>query len=208
MRLELRSKYALNTILMFGITTLVMVSISLGAANLPSNLLAALFWIVMFFASTAGLAQVFVREEEAGTSLILKLTADPEAVYVGKLLFNLTLLAAITIVITPFFFMFMNAPDANWPTFLLVLVFGVFGLCSGTTLVAAIIAKAAIKGALFAVLSFPVMVPLLLALVNVTDKVLDGRTFNDLSALLPFLIAYPVIMITVSYLLFRFVWQE
>ena len=45
----------------------------------------------------------------------------------------------------------------------------VIGLSGATTLVAAIISRASVKGALFAVLSFPILMPLLMALVAATD---------------------------------------
>jgi len=208
LRLELRTHYAINAILMFGITTLAMVSFSLGQSGLQPQLLAALFWIIMFFSAMSGLAHVFVREEEANTALALKITADPDSIYVGKLLFNLTLMAAMTTIITPIFFIFTDAPTGNIALFLLVLLLGVVGLCSATTLVAAIIAKASVKGALFAVLSFPILMTLLLTLVNATDKVLQGRGIGQVSAEVQFLVAYAVIMITVSVLLFKFVWKE
>jgi heme exporter protein B len=208
LRLELRSRYALNAILMFGITTLVMVSFSLGQSGMPPQLLAALFWIIMFFSAMSGLAQVFTREEEAGTSLALKITADPSAIYVGKLLFNLTLLTTMTAIITPLFFIFTDAPTENIMLFLLLLLLGIVGLCGATTLVAAIIAKASIKGALFAVLSFPILLPPLLTLVKASDKVLQGMAIGSVSAELQFLVAYAVIMITGSLMLFKFVWQE
>ncbi len=207
-RLELRSRYALNAILMFGITTLAVVSFSLGQANLPPNLLSALFWIVMFFSASSGLAQVFIREEETGTALALKLAAPSDPVFVGKLLFNFCLLSLMTVIITPLFFIFTDAPTDNWPAFAVVLILGVIGLCGATTLVAAIIAKAAVKGALFAVLSFPVLVPLLLTVVKGTQKVFDGRGIGGILTELQFLIAFAVVMIVGSVLLFKFVWQE
>ncbi len=207
-RLELRSRYALNAILMFGITTLAVVSFSLGQANLPPNLLAALFWIVMFFSAVSGLAQVFIREEETGTALALKLAAPADPVFVGKLLFNFCLLSLMTVIITPLFFIFTDAPTDNWASFVVVLVLGVLGLCGATTLVAAIIAKAAVKGALFAVLSFPVLVPLLLTVVKATQKVFDGRGIGEILTELQFLVAFAVVMVVGSVLLFKFVWQE
>ena len=207
-RLELRSRYALNAILMFGITTLAVVSFSLGQSNLPPQLLAALYWIVMFFSAVSGLAQVFIREEESGTALALRLAAPSDPVFVGKLLFNFMLLAVMTVIITPLFFIFTDAPTDGLPSFLLVLVLGVLGLCGATKLVAAIIAKAAVKGALFAVLSFPVLVPLLLTVVRATQKVFDGYAAAEILTELQFLLAFAVVMIVGSALLFKFVWQE
>lgn len=208
LRLELRSRYAVSTILMFGVTTLTMVSFSLGQAGLGPRLLSALFWIILFFSAMAGLAQVFIREEEAGTALALRLSADPTAVYLGKLVFNLALLIALTVVVTPLFFIMTDASAGAWGAFTAVLVLGVLCLCAATTLVAAIIAKAAVKGTLFAVMCFPILVVPLFVLVNATAKALDGQPWVELSWELQGLFAYAVAMITASLMLFRFVWQE
>jgi heme exporter protein B len=170
--------------------------------------LAALFWVIMFFSAMSGLAQAFIREEEAGTSLALKLTADPDSIYIGKLLFNFTLLLAMTAIVAPLFFVFTDAPTDNLIKFVIVLALGVVGLCGATTLVAAIIAKASVKGALFSVLSFPILMPLLITLVSASEKIFLGAAFGEISAELQFLLAYAVVMITASILLFKFVWQE
>lgn len=207
-RLELRTKYAINAILMFSITTLAVVSFSLGRADLPPDLLAALFWIVMFFSAVSGLAQVFVREEEAQTALALRLTADPESVYIGKLLFNFSLLSVMALIITPIFFVFTDAPTENLPLFVLIVALGVVGLCGATTLVAAIISRASAKGALFAVLSFPILMPLLMVLVKASEEALRNGTIADVSDHLKVLISIPVIMITLSIMVFRFVWSD
>jgi heme exporter protein B len=207
-RLELRTRYALNAILMFAVTTLAAVSFSVGQSGLPPKLLAALFWIILLFSAMSGLAQAFIREEEAATALTLRLMAEPDPVYIGKLLFNFSLLSIMAALITPIFFIFTDAPASGIATFILVLALGVIGLCSATTLVAAIIAKASVKGALFAVLSFPILMPLLLVLVSATEKVLDGGAIGDIATEIQFLVAYGVVMVTGSVLLFKFVWQE
>jgi len=208
LRLEFRTKYALNTITMFGVTTLAVVSFALGQSGLSTRLLGALFWIIIFFSAMAALAQVFIREEESGTALTLKLNADPTAVYLGKLFFNLTLLTFLAIIVTPLFFLLTDAPVIGIGLFLLVLVLGIFGLCAATTLVAAVISKASMKGALFAVLSFPILILPLMMLVRVTDKVLSGLPIGEIVAALQGLTAYAVIMITASLMLFKFVWRE
>jgi len=208
LRLELRSKYGLNTIMMFGITTLAIVSFTLGQSGLPTQLLAALYWIIVFFSATAALSHVFVREEEAGTALTLRLTADPLAVYLGKLAFNLVLLSLMVAIVTPLFFILTDAPTEGVYPFLLILTLGVLGLCSATTLVAAIISKAAVKGALFAVLCFPLLIIPLMMLVSATDKVLAGRALADVAAPVQGLVAFIVAMTTASLMLFKFVWHE
>ena len=208
LRLEWRTRYAMNTILMFGVTTLAVVSFSLGQAGLPVKLLAALYWIVVFFSSMAALAQVFTREEETGTALALRLSADPNAVYFGKLFFNLVLLSTMAAIITPLFFVFTDAPADNVLLFIVVLALGIVALCAATTLVAAIISRAAIRGALFAVLSFPILILPLILLVSASDSVLLGRDVSEILAPLQTLVAYIVVMLTASIMLFRFVWKS
>lgn len=208
LRLELRTKSALNAILMFGVTTLTVVSFSLGQSGLSPKLMSALFWIIMFFSAMSGLAQTFIREEETGTSLILNLTAEPNSIYIGKLLFNLTLLITMTSIITPMFFIFTDAPTENVLSFVVILVLGILGLVAATTLVAAIISKASVKGALFAVVSFPILMVLLMVLVGATEKILDNQPLIEASSEIQFLIAYVVVMTTISLMLFKFVWRE
>lgn len=207
-RLEFRSRYAINSILMFGVTTLALVSFSLGQSGLATKVLGALFWIILFFSSTAGLSLVFVREEEAQTALALRLAADPTAVYLGKLFFNFTLLTLMALVITPLFFVFTDASEGNLVAFIFTLILGVIGLCAASTLVAAIISRAAMKGALFAVLSFPLMITLMILLVSATAKGMEGAPLAEISAELQALFAYSVIMITASLMLFRHVWED
>ena len=83
---EFRTRYAVNAVVMFALVTLTVISISVGTINLDTDMAAALFWVVLFFASMSGLAQSFIKEEETGTSLVLKLSAEGLVVFFGKLI--------------------------------------------------------------------------------------------------------------------------
>ena len=60
---EFRTRYAVNALLMFAVTALVMVSFAVGMNTLNATLHAALLWIILF-ASMSGLSRSFVKEEE------------------------------------------------------------------------------------------------------------------------------------------------
>src|SRR5437660_4431187 len=92
LRAELRNRAALNSILLFSITSLVVVGFAVGPSQMAPVLKAALLWVVLFFAAFSGLAHVFTHEEETNTATALRLSAPPGAVYAGKLAFNLLLL--------------------------------------------------------------------------------------------------------------------
>ena len=89
---EFRTRYAFNAILMFALVTLTVVSFSLGLLTPSKEILASLFWVILFFAGMSGLAQAFIREEETGTAMVLKLSADGTIVFFGKMIFNLLLM--------------------------------------------------------------------------------------------------------------------
>ncbi len=205
---EFRTRYAINAILMFALVTLTVISFAVGAFSPTKEVMAALFWIILFFAAMSGLAQVFIKEEESGTALALKLASDGTVIFFGKLLFNLALLFALTIVVVPLFIILLKTEPANWLFFLYAILLGNIGLAGATTIIAAIVSKATIKGALFTVLSFPVLMPLLIAVIEITKSAFLGGVFKDIAAPMQLLVAYDVVMIILSYLLFDFVWRQ
>jgi heme exporter protein B len=171
-------------------------------------MLAALYWIIIFFASMSALSRVFVREEDSGTARMLRLYASPTAVYVGKLLFNLGLLVSLCVLLLPLFAIFMNVVQADWLLLITITLLGAIGLAGATTILAAVVARAGVRGALFAVLSFPVLLPLLALAISATETAFGTGGFGAAANELRLLTAYAVVMITISWALFDFVWNE
>jgi len=204
---EFRTRFAVNAIVMFALVTLTVVSFALGVLSPSGEIMAAMFWIILFFAAMSGLAQTFIKEEESGTALILKLSCPGTIIFFGKFLFNLLLLIVLAVLIVPLFIVLLNSSAENWAVFIIGLLLGIIGLAGATTIIAAIVSKASIKGALFTVLSFPILMPLLAAVIEITKTAFIGGTFGDISAPIQMLIAYDVVMITLSVMLFDFVWR-
>jgi heme exporter protein B len=196
---------------MFAVTTLIAVSFSIGSFRIEEAerpfLYSVLLWIILTFSALSGLSRSFVKEEEAGTIDVLKLSARPQAVFLGKLLFNLTLLGALGLVIVPSFILFMGY-QINLPGFFVaVVISGGLGLGAGTTIIAAIIARASARGALFSVLSLPLLFPLMITCMKGCERAAVGIN----SAGWPevrIAVAYVVIMIILSLFLFPLVWEE
>jgi len=205
---ELRTRYSLNALIMFAVVTLTAVSFSIGMFSLSSKVKASLFWIVIFFSAMSGLAQVFIKEEESKTSTLLKLVASAETIFAGKLLYNFILLFFLELIVVPLFIVMLGLEILNLWLFFCVLVLGSLGLVCATTIIAAIVAKASIKGALFAVLSFPILLPLLVTLIDGTNLASEGASFGQGLGDLQILISYAVVMFVASFLLFDFVWEE
>ena len=161
---ELRTRYALNTVGLFAFSTLVVVSIALGPAGTSEAarpFVPVLLWLILLFAASAGLPRTFVHEEESGSAIALRLSARPSCVFCGKALYNLSLIWLLEILVTPLFLGMLQLPVPQPGTLALALLVGGYGLAIGSTLTAAMVAQANARGPLFAVLAFPILLPVL-----------------------------------------------
>ena len=207
-QLEFRTRYALNAIAMFAVITLTAVSFSIGPIKLNPEVLAPLLWVILFFSSMAGLSHVFVREEEQQTADTLRLYVAPNAVLLGKWLFNVVLLLGIELIVIPLYFVMMSAVPLNFSLFFIILILGSLGLASVSTIIAAIIALASSRGALFAVLAFPITLPILIPAINSTRLAYEGGVLMDGISDIQALFSFTVVIFTASILLFEFVWKK
>jgi len=206
---ELRTRYAINSLVMFILVAISVILFSIGNEKIQPELTAGLYWVVIFFSAMSGLSRAFVSEEERGTTLTLHLIASPNTILSGKIIFNLTLTFFINVIITLIYAAFFEGfVIKNFVLFLVTFIFGNIGLAISSTIIASIIAKASSKGTLYPVLSFPILLPLILTCVQLTIFCFDGTSFDTHFYELAIVVSYDVIMITVSYLLFDFIWKE
>ena len=205
---ELRTKYALNTLLAFTGASLLLVLFTLRANQLDPTPKSGLVWIIILFAAMSGMMRSFLQETDKKTWGLLQLHSDATNVFIGKLTFNFLFLLILHLFTFAFYMLMMDLPIIS-PFYLICsLLFGAAGLASVTTLTSAMIAQADRKGALFSVLCIPLLVPLLLILTRTTKFALiegpDGAALNDLFAL----IGFCGVTITTGILLFDFIWEE
>ena len=204
-RSEWRTRWGLNAALLFSVTALTAVSFAVGRLSDRTDVLAGLLWVVLLFAALASLSHAFVREVEGHTLSLLRRVASPLEIAIGKLLFNVLFLLVLEVVTIPLFLVFMGAPPPRWGTFLGLLAAGSAALALSSTLIGALIAQTRGRGALFAGVSFPLLLPVLAAAVRGT------RTqWQNLPATgeLRLLIAYTAALLGVGVLLVDHLWEE
>jgi heme exporter protein B len=204
-RSEWRTRYGLNAALLFSITTLTGVSFAVGRLGDRTDLLSAMLWVVLLFASLAALSHTFVREVEGHTLTLLRLVASPTAIALGKLLFNLLFLGVLEIVTVPLFLVLMGGPPPRWTDFLTILLLGSFALAASATLVGALIAQTRSRGALFAGVSLPLLLPVLAGAVSGTRAQWEGGAIASPARLLA---AYGLAVVAMSLLLYDHLWED
>ncbi len=207
-RLEWRSRFGVSTVLAFIASTLLIVLFSLRADLLSVSVQSGLVWIIILFASLTTLSRVFVSESERGTMDLLRLNAPSTSVLIGKLAYNFLFTLLITGTTFLLFAIMVNMPVVRPALLLAVVMLGSSGLAGTTTMLGALVSQAVRKGAVFPVLALPLLIPLMLLLVRVTQAVFTGGESasyaNDLAAL----VGFTGVTISASILLFDNLWED
>jgi heme exporter protein B len=205
LRGEWRARHSIGASLVFTVAVLAIVSFAVGPAARRPDLAAALLWMVLLFAATAGLGHAFAREVDAGTWDLLRQNAAPGPVLLGKWCASLCVLAVIEIVALAGGALLIGPSVGHPAGFVSVLLLGTVNLAVALPLVSALLAQARRHGGLVAVLAFPLLVPGLFAAVAGTRNALEGRWPGDeLRALFGFAGALAIF----GWLLFVFVMEE
>jgi len=191
------------------VTTISILVFATAGVDFDTSVASGLVWVIMFFGAMTGLGRSFISEEERGTVLQLKLVSTSTAVFFGKLFFNSFLSVFLNSFAVILFYLMFNKAKCNSPDmFIISYLLGSLGIAAASTIISAIIAKANTKGALFPILSFPILLPLLLFGIESTRMAMDGSTFESLRNNFQLMAAYTGIVIVVSYILFDFLWKE
>ncbi len=213
LRLELRNKSVLGTLLIFVLSTMFLVLFATGQTDLSPQIESGLLWIVILFTAALGLGRTFLSEQERGTGIFLRLHTQGMMIYVGKLVFSfLTILCANSVSVIVY--LILLGIEVSIPSlFILGIILGTLGLAGSTTLLAAIISKTARGGPLLPVLLFPLLIPLLLSAVEVTQISLTGhssiqRSWGIAAEPLITMGSFSGVVIATSVLLFDYVWEE
>ncbi len=211
LRVEFRTRYGVSAVIMFLLITVAVILYSTPGEQLPPSILSALLWIALFFGAMTGLARSFVSEEERGTALLLRLYANGESVFIGKLVYNLALMLALAISAVLFFEFFFTRyfHIRDWSAFSLQLALGAIGIAAVSTMLSALISRASQKGALLPILALPVLMPLVIATTDATRIALEvTNAMESARGDLLILVSFDIAMVLVSYVLFDVIWRD
>ena len=202
---ERRSKETVNAVLFFTVLLLFVFEFSLGGdRERLAGVLPGLLWLGVLLAALLGLGRSFVLERENDCWEALLLTpGDKSAVYVGKLLGNLLLMALVEAVVLALFTVLLNVEVGRaMPGLLLVLALGTLGIAAVGTLFGAMTAHVRARELLFPVLLLPALIPVLLAIVKSTEALLLGEPLASVAHWLKLLVAADVIYVVAGLLTF------
>lgn len=206
---EFKNFSSAASVFLFVLTSVIIVSYSVSSKNISDEVFAGITWILIFFTSMIGQSRVFVTEEERETWLFLKINSNSTSIYFGKLIFNIVF-GFVANLLTIGLLLIFNSKFIidSYGMYILCVICGGIGISAASTIISALISKASSKGALFPVLAFPLILPIILLSIDATILSIVGavpeRIYSDLGVI----IAYTGAVVTASYILFDFIFKE
>jgi heme exporter protein B len=205
-RLELKQKYVLNGILLYLVSTIFVTYLAFDRI-IETDTWNSLFWIILLFVAVNGISKSFIQESPA-RHLYYYTIASPQAILLSKVIYNLLLMTILSVLSFVFFLLLMGNQVVNIPLFLTTLLLGSLGLASILTMVAAIASRASNNFSLMAILSFPIVLPLLGTLMKVSKSALSAAQWSGNYGFITILLTINVAVIILAYLLFPYLWRD
>jgi len=205
---ELRGKAGFNAVVSLGVTILVLLGLALGPdAEALRNAAVGAVWLATLFSAVLAFNRSFQVELESGAlESLLQYPGPRWTIYAGKLLGNLifvTLMVVIVVAVGVVLFG-VRIPD-TWPTLIGILALGIAGLVVLGTFYASMASRSRAREVLLPLLLFPMLVPLLLAAATASKALLGADLMHEASAWIRLLVAYDLVFLIATFLVFEHV---
>ena len=204
LRLEWRSKDAINSMLFFALLVVVIFSFSFNPTAEESRLIAGgLIWVAFLFAAVVALNQTWARELRNQVLDAYRVSPAPaNALFLAKALGNFVFVSVLEAVMTPLFIVFytLRALGPGWQL-IPVAMLGTWALVVNGTFFAAMSIRTRSREIMLPLLLFPISIPALLAMVEATTSILTGEASAKFWIVL--LAVYDVVFTIVSLFLFE-----
>jgi heme exporter protein B len=206
---ELRTKEIITSVLVFALLVLVIFNFAFGTVTGTVELVApGILWVSLTFGGVLGFNRIFVMEKENSSFEGLMLCpADRSVIYWGKLVGGFSFNLAVALVITPIFLILFNFP-LFLPRLALIIVLAIIGFAAVGTLFSAVAINTRARDMMLPILFLPVVIPVIVAAVKATAVVLAGQPWSGMLTWLQIMIAFDIIYLLVSTLVFEFVAEE
>ena len=202
LRIEWRSREAINSMLFFALLVVVLFSLAFDPRGAFSREIAGgVLWVATIFASMSALNQAWAREIRHQVLDAQRMAPTPGAdMFLAKVLANFLFVTIVQMVLAPVFFVFYNLHVLGNAWLLAGAAAGHVGAGGQRNVLCGALHPHRNRELLLPLILFPIFMPALLAMVQATQAILTGE--SDPSLWIKMLVGYDIIFTTVSLLLF------
>ena len=207
LRLEWRSRDAINGMLFFALLVVVVFSLAFDPTAAESRRIAGgILWVAILFATITALNQSWSREQRNQVLDAQRLAPSAaSALFVGKVLSNMLFVLLVEAVLAPLFIVFYNlhALGNGW-LLALVMPLGTWALVCNGTFFAALGLRTRNRELMLPLVLLPISLPALLAMIQAATGILTGELDPiQVGLWIKLLAGYDIIFTTVCLLLFE-----
>ena len=202
--LEIRQQYAFYGVLLYVGATIFVMYMAIDRPD--AAIWNGLFWIVQLFISINAVAKSFLQESRSRMIYYYTLSS-PQHFILAKLLFNTVLMLLMSALSLLLFSLFMEFPVKKTAAFIGLVFLGSWSMSLVFTFLAAVAAKAQQNAAIMAILGFPILIPQLLVLMNVSQAVFVSDMPIPLTNVIMLLVS-DLLVILLAIILFPFLWKD
>jgi heme exporter protein CcmB len=200
--IETRTREILLTTMFFALACVMVFAFGFVREGKPlQDAAAGILWIAIAFSGTLALGRAFERERQGETLRALLISPiDRPALYLGKLLGILILLAAVELLVVPLVALMFQAPLFDHALLMIgLLVAGTIGFAAVGTLFAAMLVRARSRDVMLPVLLYPITIPVIIAGVRGTAALLQPEADQPMARMwLSMLVFFDVVFVTIS----------
>ena len=202
--LEVRQQYSFYGILLYIIATIFVLYMTIREPE--AKVWNGLFWVIQLFICINAVAKSFLQETR-GRMLYFYSIVNPRDFILSKLVFNSVLMLLMSLLSILLFSLFLGNPVQKVLPFIGLVLLGGWSLSLVFTFLSAIAAKAQQNAAIMAILGFPIIIPQLMLLMQLSNTVFSDKMGIAYSTLL-LIMALDVLVIMLAVILFPFLWKD
>lgn len=202
--LEVRQQYSFYGILLYVVATIFVLYMTIQEPE--AKVWNGLFWVIQLFICINAVAKSFLQETR-GRMLYFYSIVNPRDFVLAKLVFNSILMLLMSLLSIILFTLFLGNPIQKLLQFMGLVLLGGWSLSLVFTFLSAIAAKAQQNAAIMAILGFPLIIPQIMLLMQLSNSVFSDKAAIASSTLL-LIVALDILVIMLAVILFPFLWRD
>ena len=207
-RIELSQSHLFFSVVLYLLSSIYIIYIAfqpLGVSNVETWV--SIFWVIILFAAITVVSKSFFQESYKRNYYYYYLFTPDELIF-SKLIYNFIFLFFVSIFSFIFFSFFIGNIIQSPTFFVTLLLLGSLSISNCLTLVSAIGYQVKDNSIIISVLSFPIIIPILLILIKISKLSSTEFSFNLIQDDIYLLILLNIIMISITKILFNFLWRN
>lgn len=206
---QLRSKDVFTSVLVFALLTIIIFNFAFDLDAESTRIVApGILWVAFTFAGVLNLNRTFVQEKENGClDGLLLCPVDRTVIYIGKMIGSFLFMLVVEIIMLPIFSVLYDF-DLFVPKLIVVTILATLGFAAIGTIFSAMSANTKARDIMLPILFFPMVTPIIIAAVEASALALENAPWVDFSTWLQILIAFDIVFLVVSSLIFEFIMEE